>query len=304
MKQKGEIYMPKIQIDIPEEVYKKLKEQAASDERSLAKYLIRGLAYLSSLPGGYHTVTAATATDTAAGIPTYINGQKIKRIEFEKTNSKMEELELKQALQEKKFALAQALQEQKLEQQKALQEQKLQEQQKQAQQKAQEQAQKNKDRLYAYFKKKFTEVWKYYMNGNSLPVAFRPSAMDYILMKYNTPAAIDDFVDNQLEHVNFDDATYDFYQYEAYIEEREAKLVVPYEQNIIYQTIKNYCLEHDLSVTFYAMIEYPGEPIFDNLIYFSKDKNEHSFLYDILPDNLTEQDIVTAMTWYEKEEGV
>ena len=42
--------MPKIQIEIPDIYYKKLKEFAKDDDRSLTKYITRGVIYLASIP--------------------------------------------------------------------------------------------------------------------------------------------------------------------------------------------------------------------------------------------------------------
>lgn len=46
--------MPKIQIDIPKDAYQKLKAQAKDDDRSLTKYITRGMTYLANIPNGYH----------------------------------------------------------------------------------------------------------------------------------------------------------------------------------------------------------------------------------------------------------
>lgn len=46
--------MPKIQIDIPNDVYQKLKLHAEDDDRSLTKYITRGMKYLADIPNGYH----------------------------------------------------------------------------------------------------------------------------------------------------------------------------------------------------------------------------------------------------------
>lgn len=46
--------MPKIQIDIPDDAYQRLKIQAQDDDRSLTKYLARGMVYLANIPEGYH----------------------------------------------------------------------------------------------------------------------------------------------------------------------------------------------------------------------------------------------------------
>lgn len=46
--------MPKIQIEIPNDAYQKLKLHAKDDDRSLTKYITRGVQYLSNIPNGYH----------------------------------------------------------------------------------------------------------------------------------------------------------------------------------------------------------------------------------------------------------
>lgn len=46
--------MPKIQIDVPKDTYEKLKSQAKDDDRSLTKYITRGMVYLANIPNGYH----------------------------------------------------------------------------------------------------------------------------------------------------------------------------------------------------------------------------------------------------------
>lgn len=57
--------MSKIQIDIPKDVYEKLKKQAEDDDRSLTKYIIRGLKFLSEIPEGYHKTNANANNNNA-----------------------------------------------------------------------------------------------------------------------------------------------------------------------------------------------------------------------------------------------
>lgn len=158
-------------------------------------------------------------------------------------------------------------------------------------------------KLYAYFKKKFKSVYSTYMpNPQTLPPAFRPAALNYIFIKYPNELAIDTFIDNELDYVDFNRPDYEFYLYESQIEEREQKLIIPLENNYIYQAIKDYCLTHDLFEVLYHMIEYPNQ-LFDNLLYFSEINNTTtSFLYDILDDSITEQDIVDAFNWQKDDE--
>lgn len=47
--------MSKITLSMSKETNEKLKALAKDDERSLSKYLERGLIYLANIPGGYHT---------------------------------------------------------------------------------------------------------------------------------------------------------------------------------------------------------------------------------------------------------
>lgn len=55
--------MPKVQIDIPEDVYKQLKIFAKEDDRSLTKYLVRGMIYLSKIPNGYHNNQTSSSSN-------------------------------------------------------------------------------------------------------------------------------------------------------------------------------------------------------------------------------------------------
>lgn len=87
---------------------------------------------------------------------------------------------------------------------------------------------------------------------------------------------------------------YEFYLYQNEIEEREQKLIIPVEQNEIYNTVKNYCLTHDLSDTLYHIIEYPGDPIYDNVMYFLECHN-----CEDLVAGLPEEDVSRAFTWEE-----
>ena len=138
------------------------------------------------------------------------------------------------------------------------------------------------------------------MVNGGLPPAFRKGAFDYIFAKYPDEAAIDVFINTKLDYVNFDDEEYEFYLYESTIENREKRLTIPIEQNSIYQAIKNYCLEHDISDKLYDMLQYPDETI-ENIMYYSEDKNGHSFLTDLFGDDDTidKTNIVNALHWEE-----
>lgn len=46
--------MPKLIIEIDPDTHEKLKSQAKEDDRSLNKYLIRGLKYLANMPVPYY----------------------------------------------------------------------------------------------------------------------------------------------------------------------------------------------------------------------------------------------------------
>ena len=46
--------MPKIILDIPDDIHEKLKVYAKQDDRSLTKYIIHGLEYLVNMPVPYH----------------------------------------------------------------------------------------------------------------------------------------------------------------------------------------------------------------------------------------------------------
>lgn len=261
--------MPEIKIKIDLTTHEKLKQLAKEDDRSLTKYIERGLKYLANLPNGYHT-QSTNQFATALPFPT-----EIKAITYEKTKPP-----------------------------------------KPTPTTTQEQKQKKKAKLYAYFKKKFKSVYSSYMpTSDTLPACFRPAAMDYLLIKYNDEMAIDNFIDTQLEYINFEDPEYDFYIYESEIEKREQKLIIPYTQNHIYNQVKEYVLAHShddysssipsLSEALYHMIEYPTS-IYDNLVYFSEPLTHDphsSFFYECFSDfdSIPPEDFVRAFIWKDEE---
>ena len=66
--------MPKLIIELNPDTHKKLKMLALDDDRSLNKYLIRGLEYLANMPVPYHklsqTIQPQTSTSTLSQTPT------------------------------------------------------------------------------------------------------------------------------------------------------------------------------------------------------------------------------------------
>ena len=266
--------MSQIQINIPEDTTKKLKILALQSDRPLKKFIPL---YLNKVvDNNLITVDERTGelvltlpqSSPSLSLPTEIteiNGRKIKSITYERSTSTS-------ASASSTPTLAQL----------------------QAQQK------KQKQKLYAYFKKKFKSVYSSYMpTPDTLPVCFRPAAMDYLLTRYPDNLSIDNYIDTQLDGVDFDNPDYEFYDYERYIEEREKKLIIPVEENYIYYITKQYCLEHDLSDVLYHIIEY-DYVIYDNILYFTELKGQESFLYNILQPFPTEQELVDAFTWQDK----
>lgn len=69
--------MPEIKIKIDEITRETLKQQAKSDDRSLAKYLERGLRYLAEKPGGYHLEGNNTNTKNIIDLSILPEGTKI-----------------------------------------------------------------------------------------------------------------------------------------------------------------------------------------------------------------------------------
>ena len=70
--------MPEIKIKIDISTREKLKQQAKEDDRSLAKYLERGLKYLADIPGGYHTQTTTTDSTNIVDLSSLPEGTTIK----------------------------------------------------------------------------------------------------------------------------------------------------------------------------------------------------------------------------------
>ena len=259
--------MPKIQLEIPLEVSEKLKKYAKDDFRSLRNYLVLKLTDLANL--GY--VTAAPTTlppipekkhypvglkPTASSITLeQLQEAGITKIPpLDKTTQSPEEVELK------KLKIAY-----------------------------------QKDRIRRaridYFKKKYKEVY-----GEYPPAAFRAGAMQYILIKYPNDEALDAYIDtlDRLSYRDVTDPEYEFYDYQNDIERFESKLYIPVEQNEIYRTVKEYCLQHDYYLELLRMLEYPTQA-FDTYQYYTEINGQPSFLFDILDFSIiTKDDVVEA----------
>lgn len=54
--------MPKLIIELDADTHKKLKLQAINDDRSLNKYLTRGLIYLANMPVPYYKLESFIST--------------------------------------------------------------------------------------------------------------------------------------------------------------------------------------------------------------------------------------------------
>ena len=133
-------------------------------------------------------------------------------------------------------------------------------------------------------------------SGELPPAAFSPSSIDYILLTHPDNTSLDAYIDtlDEMSYTDVTDPEHEFYLYQNEIEKREQKLIIPVDENEIYNTVKNYCLIHDLSDVLYHIMEYPGDPVYDNILYFLESHDCESLIAGI-----PQQDVSKAFTWEE-----
>lgn len=234
--------MPEIKVTLDPEVHQKLKEYAKEDDRSLKKYIERGLKYLADNP--YHnrpsvvyspvfptpampeqsypyTVMATSATPTLE----QLQEQGITQIKFKSQNQKTltsEQQELQQLKMQRQFDTL-------------------------------------KEQRTRFLKQKANEMLDFtlpYLENND------QKTINFILDKYPTNDDIIKYLqevklaDENLTNQDDDDNLF-LYEYEQDIKDREEKLLLPVETNETYRKIRAYAIKNKLTTQLYHLLEYP-----------------------------------------------
>lgn len=227
--------MPEIKVTLDPDVHQKLKEYAKEDDRSLKKYIERGLKYLADNPYHnrpgviyspvFHTPAMPEQsypyTVTAAQTPTLeqLQEQGITQIKFKSQNQKTltpEEEKLQQL-------------------------------------KTQQQLDKIKEQRTRFLKQKADEMLDFlpdYLADNDQEV------IDFILNAYST----NDEILTYLNKVKNGELPADILHHGLYlgdVKKREQHLLLPADQNETYQKIKTYALKNGLTEQLYRLLEYP-----------------------------------------------
>lgn len=233
--------MPEIKVTLDPKVHQKLKEYAKEDDRSLKKYIERGLKYLADNP--YHnrpgivyspvfhtpampeqpypyTVTTTSAPQT----PTLeqLQEQGVTQIKFKNQNNQTltpEQQELQQLKMQHKFDTL-------------------------------------KEQRTRFLKQKANEMLNFtlpYLENND------QKTINFILDKYPT----NDDIIKYLQEVKLADESLEnqddvfSYEYEQEIKDREEKLLLPVDNNEIYRKIRAYAIKNELTTQLYHLLEYP-----------------------------------------------
>ena len=234
--------MPEIKVTLDPKVHQKLKEYAKEDDRSLKKYIERGLKYLADNP--YHNrpgvvyspVFQAPAmpeqsypyTVTAAQIQTptleQLQEQGVTQIKFKnQANQKTltpEQQELQQLKMQHKFDTL-------------------------------------KEQRTRFLKQKANEMLDFtlpYLENND------QKTINFILDKYPTNNDIIKYLQEVKladESLEKDDDNLFSYEYEQEIKDREEKLLLPVETNETYRKIRAYAIKNELTDQLYHLLEYP-----------------------------------------------
>ena len=232
--------MPEIKVTLDPKVHQKLKEYAKEDDRSLKKYIERGLKYLADNP--YHNrpgivyspVFPAPAipeqsypyTVTVAQTPTLeqLQEQGITQIKFKnQANQKTltpEEEQLQQLKMQHKFDTL-------------------------------------KEQRTRFLKQKANEMLDFtlpYLENND------QKTINFILDKYPTNDDIIKYLQEVKladENLEKDDDNLFSYEYEQEIKDREEKLLLPVETNETYRKIRAYAIKNELTTQLYHLLEYP-----------------------------------------------
>lgn len=225
--------MPEIKVTLDPEVHQKLKEYAKEDDRSLKKYIERGLKYLADNP--YHNKPGIVYSPVfhAPAMPEQPYPYTVTA-----TSATLEQLQ-EQGITQIKF---------KSQNQKTLtpEEEKLQ------QLKTQQQLDKIKEQRTRFLKQKADEILDFlpdYLVDND------QEAIDFVLNAYPT----NDEILTYLNKVKNGEVSANplQYVYEPEINSREQRLLLPADQNETYQKIKTYALKNELTDQLYRLLEYP-----------------------------------------------
>lgn len=228
--------MPEIKITLDTEIHQKLKEYAKEDDRSLKKYIERGLEYLANNP--YHnrpytpafypeqpypytypnTITATAQTST----PTLeqLQEQGITQIKFKNQPNQKTLTPEEERLQQLK---------------------------------TQQQLDKIKEQRIRFLKQKADEILGFlpdYIIDND------QEAIDFTLNAYPTNDEIVTYL-NKVKNGELPENLLRSGLYLEEIHEREERLLLPVDKNETYQKIKTYALKNGLTDQLYHILEYP-----------------------------------------------
>ena len=234
--------MPEIKVTLDPEVHQKLKEYAKEDDRSLKKYIERGLKYLADNP--YHNKPGIiyspvfpapampeqpypyTLTATSATLE-QLQEQGVTQIKFKNQNN--------QANQKTLTPEEEQLQQLKM----------------------QRQFDTLKEQRTRFLKQKANEILDFtlpYLENND------QKTINFILDKYPTNDDIIKYLQEVKladENLNNQDDNLFSYEYEQEIKDREEKLLLPVETNETYRKIRAYAIKNKLTTQLYHLLEYP-----------------------------------------------
>lgn len=236
--------MPEIKVTLDPDVHQKLKEYAKEDDRSLKKYIERGLKYLADNP--YHNRPGVIYSPVfpAPAIPEQSYPYTVTATQTPTLN--LEQLQ-EQGVTQIKFKNNQANQKTVTPEQQELQ-----------QLKVQRQFDTLKEQRIRFLKQKANEILDFtlpYLENNDQKI------INFILDKYPTNDDIIKYLqevklaDESLE--NQDDDNLFSYEYEQDIKDREEKLLLPVETNETYRKIRAYAIKNNLTTQLYHLLEYP-----------------------------------------------
>ena len=236
--------MPEIKVTLDPEVHKKLKEYAKEDDRSLKKYIERGLKYLANnpyhnKPGIVYSPVFPTPTTPEQLYPPYPYTVTATQTLTPTSTPTLEQLQ-EQGITQIKF---------KSQNQKTLtpEEEKLQ------QLKTQQQIDKIKEQRTRFLKQKADEILGFlpdYLVDNDQEV------IDFVLNAYPTNDEILTYL-NKVKNGELPENILHHGFYLDDIEKREEHLLLPADQNETYQKIKTYALKNGLTEQLYRLLEYP-----------------------------------------------
>lgn len=217
--------MPEIKVKIDPITHEKLKNFAKNDDRSLSKYLERGLKYLSDIPNGYHKTPIEELKKLASQSQSLTLDQLkeagIKDFKFNKPENPDEQI-----LAQQKLDLTQ----QKLD----LEKEKI----------------KNK-------RSNFLEEQSEKILGYPLPYLIDQYITDYVLNEYPTNEEITAYL-TKLQEEGYE--IKDSYEYSQEISEYEEAIAITDE----YKKIKAYCIAHGLSHDLLNLLQYPSSIQIEN----------------------------------------